>query len=99
MAKVPPEKNAEMRYTLQRQFKFVFDVDEDSSSDTEGTITQALMLLNGAVTNNGVRGQPGSALAEVMELPGSDEEQESHCSTCERCRDRHAPTSSSTGSR
>jgi hypothetical protein len=65
----------QIRLQLERQFQFLFDVDEEfEQKDFEGTIPQALLLLNGGLVNSSVRPIPGTALAEVQGMPGSDEE-------------------------
>ena len=54
-------------------FTFLFDVDEEQEQkEFEGTIPQALMLLNGGLTNTGASPIPGAALAEVLSLSGDD---------------------------
>jgi hypothetical protein len=64
-----------VRERLDKQISFLFDVDEESDApDYDGSIPQALFLLNGVFVNNSARAIPGSALAEVMALPGDDDE-------------------------
>jgi hypothetical protein len=60
----------QIKARLQRQLTFVFNTDEEESEqkEFEGTIPQALLLLNGSLTNNGVMPIPGTALAEVMAM-------------------------------
>ena len=69
-------KNLEaVRERLDKQISFLFDVDEESDApDYDGSIPQALFLLNGAFVNAGARAIPGSALAEVLALAGDDDE-------------------------
>jgi len=63
-----------IRERLDKQISFLFDADEESDdADHDGSIPQALFLLNGAFLNTSARAVPGSALAEVMALPGDDE--------------------------
>jgi hypothetical protein len=51
---------------LRRAFRFTFDVDEDDEDDTfQGTIAQALLLLDGALVAGGTSAVPGTALAEL----------------------------------
>jgi hypothetical protein len=58
---------------IARQFTFLFDVDEEfEQKDFEGTIPQALMLLNGGLVNRSVTPIPGTALADVLDIPGAD---------------------------
>jgi hypothetical protein len=64
----------QMKTAVQRQFSFLFDVDEEfEQKEFEGTIPQALMLLNGGLTNRGVSPIPGTALSDVMAMPGGDD--------------------------
>ncbi len=59
---------------LQRLLTFTFNTDEPESEqkDFEGTIPQALLLLNNGLTNGTVSPIPGSALADVLGMPGND---------------------------
>ncbi len=62
-----------VKFQLYRQFTFLFDTDEESEQkDFEGTIPQALMLLNGTLVNRGASPIPGTALADVLNSPGGD---------------------------
>lgn len=62
-----------LKFALNRQFSFLFDVDEEfEQKDFEGTIPQALLLLNGNITNRSVTPIPGTALADVLSMPGGD---------------------------
>jgi len=64
----------QMKANVQQQFSFLFDVDEEfEQKEFEGTIPQALMLLNGGLTNRGVSPIPGTALSDVLAMPGGDE--------------------------
>jgi hypothetical protein len=64
----------QLKANAQRQFSFLFDVDEEfEQKEFEGTIPQALMLLNGGLTNKGVSPIPGTALSDVLAMPGGDE--------------------------
>ncbi len=63
-----------VKFGIQRQLVQLFDVDEEfEQKEYEGTIPQALMLLNGRLANNGASALPGTALADVMALPGGDD--------------------------
>lgn len=63
-----------IRERLDKQISFLFDADEESDdADYDGSIPQALFLLNGDFVNTSARALPGSALAEVMALPGDDD--------------------------
>jgi hypothetical protein len=59
---------------LRKQFDFLFDVDEESHGATfEGTIPQALMLMNGQAVNRTTRVGRQGALLKVLAMPTSDE--------------------------
>ncbi len=63
----------ELRAQMARSFSFLFDVDEEAdTSDYEGTVTQALTLLNGNLTGYGSRAIPGAALTSVLAAKTSD---------------------------
>ena len=65
----------QIKSQLSRQFQFLFDVDEEfEQKDFEGTIPQALMLLNGGLVNSSIRPIPGTTLSEVRDMQGSDED-------------------------
>ena len=73
LEKVAGNRLDQLKFAIQRQFVFLFDVDEEfEQKEFEGTIPQALMLLNGNLVNRGVTPIPGTALSEVLALPGSD---------------------------
>jgi hypothetical protein len=56
-----------LRAQLAKQYAFLFDVDEEFDHDAyEGTITQALTLLNGSLTGSGSSALPGGALEVVL---------------------------------
>jgi hypothetical protein len=58
-----------------KRYSFLFDVDEDAdASDFEGTVSQALTLLNGELTVAGTEALPYGGLAEVLSTPGGDPE-------------------------
>jgi hypothetical protein len=62
---------ADVRYRMKQRYGFLFDVDEESAEpDYEGTIAQALALLNGSLVATGASDLPGSALADVLAMPG-----------------------------
>jgi hypothetical protein len=59
-----------MEIALRRQFAFLFDTDmEAEQKEYEGTIPQALMLINGRLLNEGCRAMPGTAVDAVLQLP------------------------------
>jgi len=63
----------QIRFKVRQRYGFLFDVDEENDEpDYEGTIAQALALLNGGVVGTGTRLLPGSALADVLAAPGDD---------------------------
>jgi hypothetical protein len=64
---------AQVRFRVKERYGFLFDVDEESDqNDYEGTISQALTLLNGSVVATGASILPGGALAEILTMPGDD---------------------------
>jgi len=62
------------RFALRRQFAFAFDVDEDGDHHDEfdGTVSQALWLMNGQLVNRASSALPASALGEILASPGDD---------------------------
>ncbi len=63
----------DLRDALRRQVSFLFDVDEQADDGTyEGTIPQALMLLNGRLVNGGASAIPGDALAATLSKESDD---------------------------
>jgi len=62
------------RFALRRQFAFVFDVDEDGDHHDEfdGTVSQALWLMNGQLVNRAASALPGTALGEILAARGDD---------------------------
>jgi hypothetical protein len=63
----------ELRAQMAKSFGFLFDVDEEADApDYEGTVAQALTLLNGNLTGYGSRAIPGSALTSVLATKTSD---------------------------
>jgi hypothetical protein len=74
LERIAGAKLDQIKLAMQRQFTFLFDVDEEfEQKDFEGTIPQALMLLNGNLVNRGVTPIPGTALADVLAAPGDDQ--------------------------
>ena len=72
--RLPGNNASTIKLGLARQFTFLFDVDEEfEQKEFEGTIPQALMLLNGNMVNSGTTPIPGTALADTLALPGDDD--------------------------
>ena len=64
-----------VRTLLFRQYSFLFDVDEQTDEpDFEGTVAQALTLINGQLVVGGTSALPGGALERVLAGPGGDPE-------------------------
>jgi hypothetical protein len=65
----------QLRMQLVRQYAFLFDVDEaDDVPDYSGTVSQALVLLNGALVAQGSRALPNTALGDILAMKGGDAE-------------------------
>jgi hypothetical protein len=63
----------QQRQRWLQQFVVAFGTDEgDESTTFNGTIPQALMLINGELTQNATSGKKGSFLNEVLSKRGSD---------------------------
>ncbi len=63
----------ELTERLRQLYGFVFDIDEEFDRPTyEGTITQALIQLNGRLIAGGSTALPGSAVANVARAETSD---------------------------
>ena len=63
------------RRRWMQQFVRTFDNDENAETTTfNGTIPQALMLMNSELTARAVSAEPGSFLYDVLSRPGSDTE-------------------------
>jgi hypothetical protein len=62
-----------VKFAIKRQFTFLFDVDEEfEQKDFEGTIPQALLLMNGPMVSNAATPLPRTAMAEILAMPGDD---------------------------
>jgi uncharacterized protein DUF1549/uncharacterized protein DUF1553 len=67
------ERADALRTQMRQRFRFVFDVDESGESDDfEGTIPQALLLMNGPFVGYGSTAIAGTTLADVLAMPGGD---------------------------
>jgi len=63
----------QQRRRWMQQFIVAFDNDENDESTTfNGTIPQALMLMNSELTDKAVSAEPGSFLHQVLSSPGSN---------------------------
>ena len=71
LEEVAGERLPRLKVNLRRRFRFTFDVDETASDDGfTGTVPQALMLLNGAVTSAGASALEGSTVGRAARLRG-----------------------------
>jgi hypothetical protein len=62
-----------IRSILFVAYSYLFDVDEEfDQTDFEGTVSQALSLLNGRLVGGGTSDLPGSALEQILKAPGLD---------------------------
>jgi hypothetical protein len=62
------DENHRKRDAWLRQFLFTFANDEtDESTNFQGTIPQALMMMNGELMTEALSGKPGSFLCDVIE--------------------------------
>jgi len=62
-----------IRFQLYQRYVFLFDVDEDvEQTGFEGTVSQALTLLNGELVGGGTSGVPGGALDATLKGTGTD---------------------------
>jgi hypothetical protein len=49
-----------------KEYKFAFEDDEMADADFDGSMPQALLLMNGELTNNGARAAEGGVLAGIL---------------------------------
>jgi len=62
-----------IRFQLNQRYSFLFDLDEElEQTEFEGTVAQALALLNGDLVGGGTAGVVGGALDAILREPGSD---------------------------
>ena len=62
------EQADKLKDDLQRQFTTVFGNDENAEADTfNGTVLQALMLMNGELTSKAISKEKGSVLRESVD--------------------------------
>ena len=70
-----PEQLDRMKEGYLRKFVFIFDNDEMEEDESfQGTIPQALMLLNGQLVNLGIRARPKGTLGTILQNSHSDSE-------------------------
>jgi hypothetical protein len=63
----------QIKFVLFLQYSFLFDVDEEfDETDFEGTVTQALTLLNGALVVGATSSLPVTVLGRLLARPGTD---------------------------
>jgi hypothetical protein len=63
----------QQRQRWMQQFVIAFGTDEgDETTTFNGTIPQALMMMNGELVNNATSAERGSYLREVLEKPSTD---------------------------
>ena len=68
------ERAPELRARLEQRFAFAFDVDERGEAlDFEGTIPEALSMMNSPFFGVGSSAIEGAALARILALPGGDD--------------------------
>ena len=67
------ESVADNRRRWRSQFVYSFGTDENDEAVTfDGTITQAMMMMNGPLIREALSQQPGSVFHHVVHAPGSD---------------------------
>ena len=67
------ESVADNRRRWRSQFVYSFETDENDEAVTfDGTITQAMMMMNGPLIREALSQQPGSVFHHVVHAPGSD---------------------------
>jgi hypothetical protein len=74
MQKTAGDKFEQKKQQLRAGVSFLFDVDEEQEqTDYDGTVAQALMMMNGLLVNSGASALPGATLADVLAMPVSDD--------------------------
>jgi Protein of unknown function (DUF1549)/Protein of unknown function (DUF1553) len=64
----------QLKMQMGRNFNFLFDVDEESDTkDFEGSISQALTLLNGSLIHTGSRSLEGTSVRTILKMQNGDE--------------------------
>ncbi|HHH11401.1 MAG TPA: DUF1549 domain-containing protein [Sorangium sp.] len=73
LEQVVGERLARVKQKLRREMTFTFDVDEPAGDDAfTGTVSQALMLLNGVLTSAGSTPLAGATVGEAVRSGGDD---------------------------
>ena len=74
LEKAAGENIDKLRFAMRRQFSFLFDVDEmsDHHDEFDGTISPALLLMNGNLINRGASALPTLAISDILKIPGGD---------------------------
>jgi hypothetical protein len=60
------ERAERLRERTLREYRFTFEDDEMADADFDGSMPQALLLLNGELTNSGTRAAEGGTLARIL---------------------------------
>lgn len=64
---ITPDQMEKLKDGYLRKFVFIFDNDEMEEDESfQGTIPQALMLLNGNLVNQGIKARPGGGTLETI---------------------------------
>jgi hypothetical protein len=73
--KAAGENIGKLRFAMRRQFSFLFDVDEmsDNHDEFDGTISQALLMMNGNLINRGASALPQLAIGEILKADPTDD--------------------------
>jgi hypothetical protein len=75
LEKAAGENIDKLRFAMRKQFSFLFDVDEmsDNHEEFDGTISQALLMMNGNLINRGASALPQLAIGEILKADPKDE--------------------------
>jgi Protein of unknown function (DUF1553) len=74
LEKAAGENVDKLRFAMRRQFSFLFDVDEmgDNHEEFDGTISQALLMMNGNLINRGASALPQLSIGEIIKANPTD---------------------------
>jgi hypothetical protein len=73
LAALPPARAEAVKQQLHQSVGFLFDVDEEGAPpDFEGTVQQALALINGGLTTAASSALPGTTLARIADSTDDD---------------------------